>query len=84
MKFTKMTLAGLLRDVPEAQVGHYESYGWERIVDSSPGEPQTSQDSSIDSSATPARAPKKKTAKSAEIAPEAAQEDQGNAITQGE
>jgi len=84
MMFTKMTLAGLTRDVPLVQVDHYLAYGWERIVDSSPEESKVSQDSVVDSSATPARAPKKKSAKTAETAPEAAQEDQGNAITQGE
>lgn len=73
--FTKMTLAGLDRDVPNAQVEHYLQYGWTLIE-----EPKAV----VDSGAIRAKSPKKKTAKSAETAPEAANEDQGNDITQGE
>jgi hypothetical protein len=74
--FTKMTLAGLDRDVPHAQVEHYKLYGWQVV--------ESKTESVVDSGKIQAKSPKKKAPKPAETAPEAAQEDLDNAINTGE
>lgn len=85
MIFIKMTNSGLERQVPRQKVNYYKEFGW-KIVGANPDteEVKTPQVSPVDSGTIIARPPKKKTAKSAEIAPEAAQEDQGNDISKGD
>ena len=83
--FTRMTLAGIDRNVPNHQVEHYLAYGWVRIVEDTAQSQLDFGTSTIDSGPIATKAPKKKKAeKPAETAPEAAIEDLGNDINKGE
>lgn len=79
----KVKLAGIERMVTEQQVIHYESFGWQRVIDK-PDErmlaPKRVDSGTIKAKARKAPVPQEP----AEPAPETAQEDLGNDITKGE
>lgn len=79
-----MTNVGLERYVPQNQVEHYQQFGWEIVGANQEPEAAKSLVTPVDSGTITARPPKKKTAKSAEIATEAATVDQGNDISKGD
>ncbi len=82
--FVRVALAGLERDIPRAKLSHYKLYGWEVVgANQAPEEVKTPQAATVDSGAITAK-PRKKTAKSAETAPEAATVDLGNDISKGD
>jgi hypothetical protein len=84
--YIKMQLAGIQRDVLKQNVKHYESFGWERVVDKPKDFKTLEADfiKAVDSGVILVKPPKKKSTKTAEQAPEAAQEDLGNDINKGE
>lgn len=76
--FTKMTLAGIERNVPNAQVEHYRQFGWKELG-ADPVIVETHKFPIVDSGAVKLKAPKKKKVETpAENAKEAV-EDLGNA-----
>lgn len=83
MNLTLVSLAGLERYVRPHELDNYLLHGWQ-VVQEAQVE-LFEQEQVVDSGKITTRAPKKKKSeKTAETAPEAAQEDQGNDINKGE
>lgn len=84
MSLTKVTLAGLERFVQPHDLDNYLLHGWQ-VVNEQQKDLFEQPAQVVDSGAIATKAPKKKKSeKTAETAPEAAQEDLGNAINTGE
>lgn len=79
--FTRMTLAGIDRNVPNAQVKHYESVGWK--VQGADPVVEVHKFPTVDSGVIKMKAPKKKKVETPAEEAKDAVEDLGNA-NQGE
>lgn len=81
----KLTRMGQVITIPERVLQRQLAEGW-TLAEANPENEQVqlALGSEVDSGLIQAKAPKKKSAKTAETAPEAAIEDLGNDITQGE